>query len=532
MNNATPQETSIDRATHLEPERAEYRCVCGHSLPVDSAKGGTCAACGRAISAAAAHDVSMATIAMPTAGREQAATNEPADENRIGTLLEHFRIVDRLGQGGMGTVYRALDESLQRYVALKVISTTGYDDGDSAHVERLLQEARAQARVNHANVVHIYFVSRDRRAPFLAMELVGGPTLAARLKQQRLPFAEVVRIGLQVAQALKHAADYDIVHGDIKPGNILLSGGRDVKLSDFGLARRLSAANDDEAALVGGTPNYLSPEAARGLPTDIRSDMYSLGVMLFEMTFGRLPYSYSGNNLQERLDKHADAPVEFPFPWPEDIPEDWKDLLERLLAKDPADRFTDYDEFITQLREMQPVALPKAGRLVRGLAWTTDLLLGFGISGIIQLALFALVFLFRRSMPTESLQNLVAACSSAIVPFLAIWGQYRWRTSPGRRLFQIRVVDRHGLPPPARTFAPRTIVRMLPFWTNSVVLFSELLNLTLIRYAVGGLGTLVVLADAGCAFFHRQGLAIHDMVLGTHVVLDARHDGQDDATDV
>lgn len=521
--NTTPPDDTEERATHFKTEAAQYRCVCGNSLPVDSEEGGTCASCGRAYSATAANDVSMATIAMPSTGGGGMTPPGNAEHDRSGDVLEHFRIIDRIGRGGMGTVYRALDESLQRYVALKVIRTGGQGEDDSTHIERLLQEARAQARVNHANVVHIYFVSRDRKSPFLAMELVGGPTLAARLKQGPLPFGDVVRIGIQVAAALKQAADYDIVHGDIKPSNILLAEGRDVKLSDFGLARRLSAEGNDDT-LIGGTPNYLSPEAARGQPTDVRSDMYSLGVMLFEMTFGRLPYSYDGTSVQERLEKHSVAEVEFPDPWPDDIPEGWEDLLRRLLSKSPDERFPDYNQLIAALEKLRPVSLPKAGRLVRALAWWTDLMLGMGISGILQISLIAALYLIQGSLSSETIQQIITAGFHAVIPFLAILAQYRWQSTPGRRLFQIRVVDHHGLPPPGRSLVPRTIIRMLPFWTSSVVLFGELMGIEMVRLIVSTLGTVVLLADGGCALFHRRGLAIHDIILRTRVVLDAGRD--------
>ena len=201
------------------------------------------------------------------------------------------------------------------------------------------------------------------------------------------------------------------------------------------------------------------------------------------------------------------------------------ELLNRLLAKSPDERFADYDALTRALRALRPVALPKAGRLVRGLAWGTDLLLGFLVSGIIQVILLGMVFLYRQALPDQNIQNFIAACCHAVIPFLAILAQYRWQSTPGRRLFQIRVVDRHGLPPPARTYAPRTIARMLPFWTSSIVLFGELSGIPFVRAIFGMLGTLALMADAGCALFHRKGLAIHDILLGTRVVLDAGRNG-------
>ena len=162
----------------------------------------------------------------------------------------------------------------------------------AARIQQLLQEARSQARVNHPNVVHIYFVDQARDFPFFAMELIRGSTLKHQLANGPLPFAEVVRIAAQLAAALRHALQFDIVHGDVKPGNILQSKSGTVKLSDFGLARRLSKLQPGKGQLI-GTPNYLCPEAADQKPVDFRSDMYSLGVTLFELTFGRQPYFYA-----------------------------------------------------------------------------------------------------------------------------------------------------------------------------------------------------------------------------------------------
>ena len=264
----------------------------------------------------------------------------------------------------MGAVYQALDESLQRYVALKVIHSAGGSAIDTKQIQRLLQEAIAQARVNHPNIVHIYYVGREGKTPFFAMELVPGATLADRLKDGPLPFATVVSIGEQVADALRHAADFDILHGDVKPSNILFADKGTVKLSDFGLARRLSAADLSPTSFA-GTPAYLSPEAAEGRPTDIRSDMYSLGITLFEMTFGRLPYTPSGGKLVDFVQVHRTASIEFPSPWPDRLPYAWRGVLARLLAKSPADRYPNYEDLLADLRRLRPVDLPRRARPAR-----------------------------------------------------------------------------------------------------------------------------------------------------------------------
>ncbi len=163
----------------------------------------------------------------------------------------------------------------------------------------MLEEARAQARVNHPNVVHVYYVSRSEHQPYLAMELAPNGTVADLLKGGQLCFADVVDIGLQVAHALRASSKLQIVHGDIKPSNVLLSG-RTAKLSDFGLARCLAGKLQSESNLS-GTPNYMAPELCDGADRSVQSDMYAFGVMLYEMTFARLPFQFTGNGLMSRL---------------------------------------------------------------------------------------------------------------------------------------------------------------------------------------------------------------------------------------
>ena len=244
-----------------------YRCVCGEVISLDAEQGGSCQACGR-------NYHPRVLRGLDTHSFSDSIAPVPLDENdsvdRIGQRFGHYQIVSRLGRGGMGEVYQALDESLQRYVALKVIRSQATPTRER-DTDRLLQEAIAQARLNHPHVVHIYYVGCERETPFLAMELVSGETLAERLEQGPLPFDQVVDVALQVINALQHAGSFDIVHGDIKPSNLLMADAKTVKLSDFGLARRMS--NRDGANSISGSPNYISPEGARGR-RDRRSERY------------------------------------------------------------------------------------------------------------------------------------------------------------------------------------------------------------------------------------------------------------------
>jgi uncharacterized RDD family membrane protein YckC len=490
----------------------DYRCVCGATVQVDTSSGGTCHKCDRAYTANAINGSMSMTVGMPTDVSIEPV--EPEDDEMLGRSLNHFTIVDRLGGGGMGTVYRALDESLQRYVALKVIrrDRTIGGSGDTFQLERLLQEARAQARVNHANVVHIYFISRDKEMPYLAMELVPGHSLASRLEEP-MAYHEVTRIASQIADALREAAQFDIVHGDIKPANILMNDGN-AKLSDFGLAQRMSRQTEDDAK-VAGTPNYMAPEVCRGGLADTRSDQYSFGVMLFEMTFGTLPYSFADSTLETRLTTHQQAPVEFPVPWPATVPEIWRQVLERLLAKNPDERYPSYDEVLSDLASCRPIAPVPAGRLVRGIAWGIDLLLMFLMQTVmLAAAAFAGEFI--------GLPAVLRPIPGLFVPIAALLWQRAGGRSPGKQLMQIRVVDEHGLPPSPRVLAWRSVFQLLPAWALPVTANINGSGLSgWITVPVLLLVSLSLTADALVAIFTLGMRSIHDRIFKTRVVLDS-----------
>ncbi len=487
---------------------AEYRCVCGQMILLDGGPA-ECASCGRRYDSAVFRDAaSETTLFHDHSAGESATFASKAQQTEIalvGRRLGHFKIIGHIGSGGMGSVYRALDESLQRYVALKVIRSAPGGTSEAV-LERLFQEARAQARVNHPHVAHIYYVGNEEDTPFLAMELVGESTLADRLQDGPLPFKEVIRYGLQMAQALEHAARYDIVHGDIKPSNVLLVDANTVKISDFGLASRLSKAAGTPST-TGGTPDYMPPEAVEGREVDHRGDMYSLGVALFEMTFGRLPYDTSSTNVQERLRMHREAAVQFPEAWPPGLPQSWRDVLTTLLDKDPDQRYDDFDGLIRDLLKHQPVDLPNASPLLRGLAWLFD---GFLVSSplvIVELVLSDVLPL---------LSALVEVAIGLGICFL----QARWGTTPGKRLFQIRIVDQHGLTPGRSVLATRAIFQFVWVWSTAFGHVMDLVRLPIVGGIVGTLVGIFILTEMLFVLFGK-GRSLHDRLLRTRVVLNA-----------
>lgn len=513
-----------------------YRCVCGSTFSVRPETTGACPECGRKYTPQALGRGLAETVMLPagqatsqataiTAGLGQAeiaAAPDAAKDLYLGSRLGHFQIESCLGRGGMGAVYQALDESLQRYVALKVIRTDRADDAARTHYHRLVQEARAQARVNHPNVVQIYFIGLDETAPYLAMELIAGPSLSQKLKEGPIPFADVVRIALQLTSAVERAAQYDIVHGDIKPSNILVADRTTVKIADFGLARSMTDG-DERARGVMGTPNYLSPEAARGEPLDSRSDMYSLGVTLFELTFGRLPYQNSSGTLQNQLLAHIEQQPRFPEPWPVEIPQAWRAVLTKLLEKDRARRYASYEELRQDLRRVQPVAARAGAAVPRALAWVFDCGITLFWQGLLSAPLT--IAELSNTLPPGSFTrfwvSLVNGSLSLLVLLAMGWLQSVWG-SPGKKLFQLKVVDLHGLRPPKRVGLARAPMQLAPCLALACSEFAGVVGMDGFALLLFAAAALAVVSNAAMVLFGRQNRGWHDYLLRTRVVIDGR----------
>ena len=270
----------------------------------------------------------------------------------IGTRLGHYRIVALLGRGGMAEVYRAEDERLGREVALKVLPPEFAWDPERA--ERFEREVRAAARLNHSNIVTVYEFGRGESLHFYTMALMTGGDLKARIRgnPNGMPTAEVRATAAATARALDYAHRHGFVHRDVKPENILFDEDGTPQLTDFGIARAMAAGTRMTATGMSiGSPHYMSPEQARGLEVDGRSDLYSLGVVLYEMLTGRLPFD-AGDTLAV-----AYAHVNDPVP---ELPREltpWQPVIERLLAKSPEDRYASAGELAEVLAgEALPLA--------------------------------------------------------------------------------------------------------------------------------------------------------------------------------
>jgi WD40 repeat protein len=262
----------------------------------------------------------------------------PASDSAYLGRIGQFDVMRVLGRGGMGLVLEAFDSRLQRNVAIKVLDPELADD--TVARQRFCREARAAASITHENVVAVHQVEKSEGdgLPYLVMQLISGESLEQRLaREKQLPLREVVRIGMQAARGLAAAHAQGLTHRDVKPGNILLESSHDqVRLTDFGLAHVAEDVKLTRTGFVSGTPLYMSPEQALGEEADHRSDLFSLGAVLYEMCAGKPPFS--GNSALAILKQIADAKHRALREMNPAIPDWFAGTIDQLLAKDPADR--------------------------------------------------------------------------------------------------------------------------------------------------------------------------------------------------
>lgn len=265
--------------------------------------------------------------------------------------MGHFRLIERIGRGGMGDVYKAYDESLERLVAIKVLPPELARDEE--FVLRFRAEAVAAAKIGHPNIVPVHFIGQEGGLHYFAMQYIEGESLDQRLRRLgRLSAAEVLNLTQQCLGALQAAHGHGLVHRDVKPGNILLEAatGRAL-LVDFGLVRAAGSAQLTVTGTVMGTVDYIAPEQARGQPVDNRADIYSLGVVLYQLLAGRLPFE--ADSAAVMIFRHAYEP---PFPLDEaapDAPAPLRTVVARMMAKNPAERYQSCQDVGDALRAVQ-----------------------------------------------------------------------------------------------------------------------------------------------------------------------------------
>lgn len=293
-----------------------------------------------------------------TAGSGIVPPTEARNRRRVPPFrkLGHFDVLDEIGHGGMGVVYRGYDRSLDRPVALKVLHPRFSDD--PTFVKRFKAEAAAAAKLNHPHLVPIFFIGEDEGRHFYVMQFIDGESLAERLHRvQRLSFDEVLAIMHQVLTGLAAAHRQGFVHRDIKPGNILLDQQNGFALlTDFGLARGPQSDEPGESKFVMGTAEYMSPEQAQGDPVDARSDLYSVGIVLYQLLSGRMPFD--ANTPSKQLFHHVSEPPKPLRLVAPDVDVRMIRTVDRLLMKRPQDRFQSVEELLVELQSLSPHGPP------------------------------------------------------------------------------------------------------------------------------------------------------------------------------
>ncbi len=289
----------------------------------------------------------------------------------LGNRISHYRITGKLGIGGMGIVYEAEDVRLPRKVALKFLPEESADDPDAER--RFQREADTIAQLNHPNICTIYEIDRHDGRAFIAMECVEGLNLKTYMARHELSASQIVEISLQIAAALGSAHAKGIVHRDIKPGNIVVGDDHQVKVLDFGLARRFKTVETHELELGPdgstipgrpmGTANYMAPERILQLPLDPRCDLFSLGVVIYEMATGRLPFAGASpsETVANILEKDPEPLTRLAPKHPKSL----EQIVQRLLAKRAGDRFASAADLTQALGGIEDPNQPLGGRLRR-----------------------------------------------------------------------------------------------------------------------------------------------------------------------
>lgn len=325
----------------------------------------------------------------------------------VGTILGHYEVLAKLGQGGMGVVYKARDTRLDRHVALKILPPELMRDEERRR--RFIQEAKSASAVNHPAIAQVYAIEVDGDVPFIAMEYIDGSNVRQLIERGELDVLSAIEIGIQVGSALARAHEAGIVHRDIKSDNIMVTRDGHPKVLDFGLAKLIDPGGDGalsdatmlmtQVGAVMGTASYMSPEQARGLPADQRSDVFSFGIVLYEMATGKLPFE--GKSALDTM--HAIA-FEKTRPMSDlraGLPFSLQRVVDRCLEKEPSQRYSEMSAVVKDLqgvkRELDSGVTRSAPLLQRFRPRTSGLrpkgILYITIWGLILLSLIATVII-------------------------------------------------------------------------------------------------------------------------------------------
>lgn len=321
----------------------------------------------------------MATPVPPVGAGGSPDPNAPGDApgNADVRMVGRYRIVGHLGRGGMGEVVRAVNSETGQLLAIKLLDSAGYEDEEM--VRRFEREAEAVREIEHPNIARFYGLERDEQGfPFIVMEFIEGEPLDRYLKNHPdLPLSRAIYFIAQTARGLEFARRRAVIHRDIKPANLIIQSEDKLKIIDFGLAKSLW----DRSMLTGtgtvlGTPRYMSPEQALGRNVDHQADLYALGVTFYELATGQVPFD--GDSAAAIMMKHVNAPVVPPSKVNPRISMDVNDIIVRMLAKDLADRYPDYEALI---RDLEMARIQQMSREKREAAAAADSTIVFEAPG-------------------------------------------------------------------------------------------------------------------------------------------------------